>query len=265
MKSKTLCVLLGGAIAAVSLTGCRTAPDIGWEGRRVAFLGDSITDPRQKHEIYWQYLAEWLDLDALSYGVGGATWRHLPGQIERMEREMGDDVDAIFVFMGTNDYQKDLPLGRWYDETPGDVVWHGKTMRLSRRSFNRDAETVRGAVNIAMDRLRTRYPKAQIVVLTPIHRAFFQCSATNVQPAEDWPNKGGTYLDTYIDCIKEIGNVWSVPVIDLNADAGLMPLNDASVPYFRDAEKDRLHPNGAGHERIAKVIYARLKALPGAF
>ena len=251
--------------AAFCLAGCRTKPDIGWEGRRVAFLGDSITDPRQKHAIYWQYLADWLDWDVRSYGVGGATWKHLSQQIDRMEREMGADVDAVFIFMGTNDYHKDIPLGRWYDETPGDVVWHGKKMTLARRSFNRDAATVRGAANIAMERLRTRYPKAQIIVMTPIHRAFFQCSATNIQPAEDWPNKGGTYLDTYIDCVKEIGNVWSVPVIDLNAESGLMPLCDSNVPYFRNAEKDRLHPNGEGHERLAKVIYARLRSMPGAF
>ena len=261
-----LCVPAMALCVAIDLlTGCRTAPDIGWEGRRVAVLGDSITDPRQKHEIYWQYLAKWLDWDVRSYGVGGAMWSHLPGQIDRMEREMGDDVDAVLIFMGTNDYQRNRPLGRWYDETPGEVVWRGKKVSLPRRSFNRDANTVRGSANIAMERLRTRYPRAQIVVLTPIHRAFFQCSDTNIQPAEDWPNVGGKYIDEYIDCIKEIGNVWSVPVIDLNADAGLMPLNDSNVPYFRNAEKDRLHPNGLGHERLAKVIMARLRALPGAF
>jgi hypothetical protein len=26
-----------------------------------------------------------------------------------------------------------------------------------------------------------------------------------------------------------------------------------------------LHPNGKGHERLAKVIYARLRSMPGAF
>ena len=262
MKTGIFCF----AVALVTVfSGCRTAPDIGWEGRKVAFLGDSITDPRQKHEIYWQYLAQWLDWDVQSFGVGGATWGHLPKQIECMEKRMGANVDAIFIFMGTNDYHKDIPLGKWYDETPGEVVWHGKKMTLARRSFNCDSKTVRGAANVAMQRLRTRYPNAQIVVLTPIHRAFFQCSPTNIQPAEDWPNKGGTYLDTYINCIKEIGNVWSVPVIDLNAEAGLMPLCDSHTPYFRNAEKDRLHPNGIGHERLAKVIYAHLRSIPGGF
>ena len=265
-RRSSLFVCAMSLCAVVSLSGCRSsAPDIGWRGRRVAVLGDSITDPNQKHGIYWQYLAKWLDWDVHSFGVGGATWRDMPRQIERMEREMGDDVDAILVFMGTNDYQRNRPLGRWYDETPGEVVWRGKTAALPRRSFSRDAGTVRGTVNIAMERLRIRYPRAQIVVLTPIHRAYFQCSDTNIQPAEDWPNVGGKFIDEYIDCIKETGNVGSVPVIDLNADAGLMPLCDSNVPYFRNAEMARLHPNGAGHERLAKVILARLRSIPGAF
>ena len=257
---------IGGALcAAVSLAGCRsTAPDIGWEGRRVAVLGDSITTAKQKHATYWRYLAEWLDWDVHSYGVSGATWSRILPQIDKMGQEMGDDVDAIFIFMGTNDYQRNRPLGSWYDETPGETVWRGEKVTLARRSFSRDPETVRGSINVAMERLRMRYPRAQVVVMTPIHRAFFQGAASNIQPAEDWPNVGGKYIDEYIECFKEIGNVWSVPVIDLNADSGLMPLCDSYAPYFRNAERDRLHPNALGHERLAKVILARLRSIPGA-
>ena len=182
-----------------------------------------------------------------------------------MEEELGDSVDAILIFMGTNDYNKNRLLGRWYDVTLEDVNWKGKTAKLCRRTFNRDVTTMRGAANVAMDRLKSRYPRAQIVVMTPIHRAFFQCSETNIQPCEEWPNIGGVYLDEYVEAVKEIGNVWSVPVIDLNADSGLFPLKDEFIPYFRSATNDRLHPNGVGHKRLAKVIYARLKALPATF
>ena len=63
MKTGVFCLV---AVLAAVFSGCRTAPDIGWEGRKVAFLGDSITDPRQKHAIYWQYLADWLDWDVRS-------------------------------------------------------------------------------------------------------------------------------------------------------------------------------------------------------
>jgi len=242
-----------------------TAPDIGWVGRKVAVLGDSISDPRQPNRIYWQYLGEWLGWNVTSFGVGGAKWCDMPRQINRMEQAIGENVDAILIMMGTNDYQRNRPLGKWYDETSGEVAWRERKVTLARRSFNRDNETVRGSINLAMERLKRRYPRAQIVVLTPIHRAFFQCSDTNIQPAEDWPNVGGAYIDSYVDCIREVGNVWSVPVIDLNAESGLMPLFDEQATYFRSSENDRLHPNSAGHERLAKVILALLLSFPGKF
>ena len=62
--------------------------------------------------------------------------------------------------------------------------------------------------------------------------------------------------------VKEAGNLWAVPVIDLNALCGLYPLMDAYVPYFKDGAKDRLHPNDAGHERMAKTIMQQLLVLP---
>ncbi|MBQ3313550.1 MAG: SGNH/GDSL hydrolase family protein, partial [Prevotella sp.] len=35
-----------------------------WQGKRVAYFGDSITDPRNSGSKikYWGYLADWLDI-----------------------------------------------------------------------------------------------------------------------------------------------------------------------------------------------------------
>ena len=62
--------------------------------------------------------------------------------------------------------------------------------------------------------------------------------------------------------VKEAGNLWAVPVIDLNALSGLYPLMDEQAQYFKSAETDRLHPNDAGHERMAKTIMQQLITLP---
>ena len=53
-----------------------------------------------------------------------------------------------------------------------------------------------------------------------------------------------------------------MPVIDLNALCGLYPLMDEMALYFKNADNDRLHPNDAGHERMAKTIMQQLLALP---
>ena len=37
---------------------------------------------------------------------------------------------------------------------------------------------------------------------------------------------------------------------------------DEQAQYFKSAETDRLHPNDAGHERMAKTIMQQLITLP---
>jgi len=260
----------GYAVVAVLLTvaaaaGCVTRPDVGWEGRRVAILGDSISDPNQPHGIYWQYLGDWFDWRVTSFGVCGATWRDIFCQIDRMETSMGDDVDAILILMGTNDYQRNRPLGNWFEEKTETGVWRGRKVPLAHRTLSRDTNTVCGCVNVALERLKRRYPAAQVVVMTPIHRAYACFDKGEDQAGEDWPNVGGTFMDAYVARLREVGGVWSVPTIDLYAESGLLPLYDEHMRYFRNPEYDRLHPNGAGHERLAKAIYAHLTALPATF
>ena len=259
-------VTLTGVCAPAAVEAKAPAPaPAQWQGRKVAMLGDSITDPRQGHRIYWQYLTSWLGWQTKVYGVSGHAWNNIPGQMDRMVKEMGDDVDAIFIFIGTNDYCAGRPLGKWYDEKEGSVNWWGKERTLKQRVLSRDTKTVRGMINVALERLKKRYPDTQIVLMTPTKRAFFQCSPTNVQPAEDWPNTAGLYVDDYVQCVREAGQVWSCPVIDLFGESGFLPCTEGYAKYVRNKDKDGLHPNGLGHERLARLIYHRLSALPGTF
>lgn len=236
-----------------------------WKGAKVGVLGDSITDKHQGHRIYWQFLVDWLGWDAKVYGVGGHQWNGIVWQSDKMIQEMGDEVDAIFIFIGTNDYASGIPLGRWYDETEGEVNWWGKTVKMKKRTFNKEPGTVRGRINIALEKLKKRYPDSQIVLMTPIHRANFVAGKTNVQPPECWPNVIGLHIEDYVNCVKEAAAIWSCPVIDLYSDSGLIPCTGEYAKYFRHPTLDGLHPNGLGHERLAKTIYYRLHSMPATF
>lgn len=232
-----------------------------WRGGRVAVFGDSITDPHQTkyRKVYWQYLQEWLGWQPFVYGISGHRWCHLPGQIDRAVREMGDDVDAITVFLGTNDYAHGTPLGEWYTYEEGEVSWWGKPTTLKKRVLNRDEKTVRGMINVAMEKLRTRWPNVPVLLIVPPHRDFFTCSPTNVQPAEEWPNTIGLYLDDYVKCVREAADVWSCPVADLYRDSGLLPRIEGNrVKCFANRATDGLHPNSDGHHRIAETILRQL-------
>lgn len=50
-----------------------------WQGKRVAFLGDSMTDKRRigTTYVYWEYLNELLGIESFVYGISGNQWNHI--------------------------------------------------------------------------------------------------------------------------------------------------------------------------------------------
>lgn len=239
-----------------------------WQGKRVAYFGDSITDPRNSGSKlkYWHYLQEWLDIVPYVYGISGRQWNDIPAQADKLKAEHDDDVDAILIFIGTNDYNAGVPIGDWFTERLEKVVagiheQKHPVDRLHRYPVMCDS-TYRGRINKALDYVKRLYPTKQIVLLTPIHRAEFYANESNWQPREDYTNKCGEYLDAYVESVKQAGNLWAIPVIDLNALSGLYPLMDEHTQYFKSAENDRLHPNDEGHRRMALTLMYQLLALP---
>ena len=257
-----------------------------WQGARVAFFGDSITDSRvvpknpnpipKNHDWtgiadshYWGCLQEWLGIHPYVYGVNGRQWDDIPDQARRLKEEHGDEFDAITIFIGTNDYIADIPIGDWYDKKTEKVTvalgYPATEMQMIKRTPSMDGRTLKGRINIAVSLLKQMFPEKQIVIFTPIHRAYATFGSGNIQPEESFPNRLGLYIHDYVEAIKETANVWSVPVIDLNALCGLNPMIEEHVQYFANPETDRLHPNAKGHERIARTLMYQLQALPCRF
>lgn len=263
-------LLIMAMIFATGLTQAEmvaSAPKTGWEHLRVGILGDSITDSNQTRtqKVYWQYLAEWYQWDKHVYGISGHTWGNIPGQIDRMIAEQGDNLDAVLIFVGTNDYASGLPLGEWYEEIPGKVNWWGTEIDNRQRKLSRNGGTLCGRVNLALEKLRKRYPDIQIVIMTPTKRGYFKYSEQNVQAGDDWQNTAGLHLEDYVKTIRAGAEIWGCPIIDLYAEAPLLPQLPEHAKLYRNGETDLLHPATAGHERLARLIYARLSAIPGTY
>lgn len=257
-------------MAVVAITAAAEYVVHPWQGKKVAYFGDSITDPRNNGSSlkYWNYLEEWLGITPYVYGVSGREWNDIPRQTAQLKEQHGDDFDAIMIFIGTNDYNNAVPIGRWYDEKM-DTVTYGhryakRTEDRMRRTPVMDPATFRGRINIALDSLKRTYPEKQIVLLTPIHRSGFYANDKNWQVPEDYTNRCGEYLDAYVDAVKEAGQVWAVPVIDLSSLCGLYPLEEGHAKYFHNGN-DLLHPNNDGHRRMARTLYYQLLTLPCVF
>ncbi len=260
-----LCLLLASPTQAEKLI---SHP---WAGKRVGYIGDSITDPKNSGSVkkWWNYLSDWLDITPFTYAKSGRRWDDVDRQVDSLQAACGDNIDAFIIFLGTNDFNAGVPIGNWWVETEERTlaaVHRPKAMELRKKRVpNMDKSTFRGRINAALSSLKRRYPTKQIVLLTPIHRAYFESGDRNIQPTEEYQNVCGEYFSTYVECIREAGRIWSVPVVDLYSLSGLYPVMDEGAIYFHDAKVDRLHPNDAGHMRMARTLMYQLLALPCTF
>lgn len=269
MKRKLLCYVLSILIALPSLA--QTVFTHPWQNKKVAYFGDSITDPRNNasKKKYWTFLQEWLGITPYVYAVSGRQWNDIPRQAEKLKKEHGDDFDAILIFIGTNDFNAGIPIGEWYTEKEEEVmagIHEPKHMVKRKHQYlSMDKTTYKGRINIALSTVKKMFPTKQIVLLTPIHRAGFYLRDNNWQPTEDYRNLCGEYMKSYVDAVKEAANIWAMPVIDMNAVSGLYPMIDEHAQYFHLKDTDRLHPNDKGHERMARTLMYQLLSLPGGF
>lgn len=269
MIRKIFCLLLAIVMAVPALP--QTLMEHPWKGRRVAYLGDSITDPRNNGSKlkYWHYLKDWLGITPLVYGRSGWQWNRMLTQADSLASQHGNDFDAIMIFCGTNDYNEGIPIGQWFEEKPEQVeaakhVYKSMQTRMKRTPIYTDS-TYCGRINKTLSQLKKRFPTKQIVLLTPIHRAYFYGNDKNIQPSEMYQNACGEYFDRYVEAVKQAGEIWSVPVINVYALSGLYPVQDEGAIYFHTADKDRLHPNNEGHKRLAATLFYQLATIPCVF
>ena len=209
------------------------------------FLGDSITEGCGTTDFatkpFHQLIAKKYGMAAArNYGIGGTRLakQSKPSANERWDldfcsrfSEMDDDASLIVVFGGTNDFgHGDAPIGTAADRTP---------------------DTFYGACHYLMSGLINKYPDAKIVFMTPLHRI----SEENVVKEN---GLDGVKLVDYVNIIKEVAEFYSLPVLDLWSVSGLQPRVDIIKQKY---VPDGLHPNDLGHEKMAEVIGAYLKAL----
>lgn len=215
------------------------------KGKKINFLGDSITEGCGTSGVEYGFpwlLKQRLELaEARNYGIGGTRIaaqlacagsgedRNYCDRVSRMD----PDADVVVVFGGTNDYgHGDAPMG-----TPGDQT----------------VNTFWGGCHVLFTRLRERFPKAAIVVLTPLHRTNEDCPRGDSSK----PVLSGT-LEEYVQILRTVAKRFDLPVLDLFAESKV----DTRVPGV--VEKyipDGLHPNDAGHVILADEIEAFLRKL----
>lgn len=236
--------------------GVREVIDRDKKMKRVLILGDSISDKCHVGctKNYWGFLAENLFFTPYVYAVNGAQMLRLPGQLKAFAKDHKFAPDVVLAFAGTNDYNANIPLGEWYSVKDATVNRNGRKANVKKRSFNFDESTFRGRINILMKLIKEMYPNAKVLVVTPLHRGYAWFGDANVQPDESYSNERGLFIDDYASVIREAGGVWSVKVVDLFADSGILPNLRSQDPFIHNVNSDRLHPSTKGHKIVADAV-----------
>ncbi len=257
MKSKILLFVL-------LLVGGMTVAQNRWNGKRVAIIGDSISDSTRvgTTRCWWEMLADSLQLNPVCYARNGATVLDMHGQVEKARAEQeasGKAWHLIIVFGGTNDFNASVPLGDIYNVEKAVTNKNGKECELLHRSYNTDNATFCGRVNNLLSALKTHFPQARVLMLSPVHRGYAAFGNTNVQPDELWANEQDLFLEDYIHCLGQAGRAWAVPMLDTHIHTQLFPLYNSYDGYINRVDTDRLHPNTRGHHSISLSVQGYLE------
>lgn len=206
-------------------------------GKKITFLGDSITAGRLAEDINNSYFEvvkrrfQWEQIHNFSVPgarIGEYIGKDIASAFVRRYVDMPDGMDIVVVFGGSNDFGiGNAPLGKPDDE---------------------NAETFYGAVNILMKGLKTKYPEAIIIWMTPLHRK-----------TEHIPNKySGAVLSEYVDIIKCKAAEYGLLILDMQ---NLKSLQPTEYYYSNLICSDGIHPNDVGHVVIAEEVIKYLRNL----
>ena len=213
--------------------------------KKITFLGDSITEgsgASRPENCYVSVFEKSTGAKCVNLGIGGTriAKQHKPTEYSSVFDkdfcsrvcDIDEDSDIVVVFGGTNDFgHGDAAIGSPDDRTP---------------------DTFYGALHTLYRSLLERLPKAKIVVLTPLHRA------TEENPCGDNKPAPVATLKEYVDIIRSVAEIYSLPVLDLFASSGLQPRVDIiNKTFFADG----LHPNDAGHAVVAEKIESFLRVM----
>lgn len=235
----------GTALQIITQQGVEEKESNYWHDKSFVCIGDSITAGSGTTKTYWEFLNEFLNpMSMKAMGVSGSCVSTMSdygtSNSPLIDRYTSiPDSDVITIYMGTNDYGHETPLGTIEDK--GDISFYG-------------------ALNTIIPGIQAAHPNSRLIWITPTHRYGRGTSGIlGTAFTYDYiPNGRGHNLKDYVDAIKAVCERHSVPVIDLFNISGI----DPSVSEMRSKYMpDGLHPNAEGHKKIASIIAASLESL----
>ena len=143
------------------------------------------------------------------------------GTVTTVLSETAFPEDLFVIAAGTNDFKLNVPIGEL--ENVGSTF---------------DRNTFYGAYQTTIEYILSKRADIRIVLFTPLHRNNGAYNSTITV------NTAGHKLIDYVEAIKTLGAMYSIPVCDMYANSGINMLT-LDVDTI-----DGLHPNDVGYEKM---------------
>ena len=189
-----------------------------------------------------------LSMYKLSEAIKNSDFTATTAAVEYLKNNASDDntialnvlksinfssIDFVTIFYGTNDWTSDYnTIGAENSTDPKDI---------------------KGAVNIIVNNLMTKYPNLKILFITPTHRFFG--GTGSAYDSDTTPNALGVYLSEFCNAIEESANYNHLPCLNMYRNGGLNKYNHNLL--FTDG----IHPNNSGYTYLARKFSAYLQSL----
>ena len=217
----------------------------------VAFIGNSITagvGASDKSQRYSTLLAGMLGAREINLGVSGTslcTGGSRTCNFSKLTAEKLDGAEMVFIKMGINDWAAAKPEFYGLGELGTD-----------------DTSTIYGAAamwckKIVELKATDQYKDTEFYFITPIVTSW-NSSVTSIRDYDQSKtNVHGFTLRELCEAIISTCEVYDIPVLDMNLESGIYynsPEDDQASKYFGDG----VHPNDAGHAKLARSLYTAL-------
>lgn len=178
------------------------------------------------------------------YQYTGGAWGSVQRTSANCERtpivdritELAPDADVVVVMSGTNDFMYD-----W--ATIGEDT-------------DRENTTIKGAMHIICRHLVNTFPNKFIIWINGTSSFRYQGGYTTPYEKNNLNYTGWEEGEA----VKEVLKQYGIPLIDMARDGGLTPENSTWWDDY-DTTGTRVHPNNAGHLRLAKFLVSKMLGL----
>ncbi|MBE6235267.1 MAG: hypothetical protein E7112_03410 [Bacteroidales bacterium] len=217
----------------------------------VAFIGNSITagvGASDNSHRYSTLLAGMLEAREINLGVSG-TSLCMGGSrtcnFSKLTAENLGGAELVLIKMGINDWAAAKPEFYGLGEPGSD-----------------DTSTIYGATAMWCEKIvelkaTDQYKNTKFYFITPIVTSWNN-SVTSVRDYDQSKtNVHGFTLRELCEAIINTCEVYDIPVLDMNLESGIYynsPEDDHASEYFGDG----VHPNDAGHAKLAASLYTAL-------